>query len=1076
MASSHRAFAFTLLGCALSAFGAPATLAVTLFPNPTNEAGTFGTMTLADFNGDHRLDAVVGDSLLPANLRIALGAGDGTFGTAATFQTGVRVQRVATGDFDRDGRLDLTALAFDSTFGQVSNIRIEIFRGHGDGTFAAPTITSIVSGTSFYNPMDLAVGDLDGDGDPDVVAVIENQMCRLFNPGTGILNAPLCSSVGGGRVLTLADFNGDGTADIAIGANTGLSVLLTNAAGNIIATTDVATNVSIFGVASADLNRDGHPDLVYLPFPALPPVQNSRVGVAFGNGGGGFSSPILYPGYSCCGALALGDVDNDGFVDVITTGSPSAQTLGGITVIPALGGGTLGPPRTLALGGSFGSGVGGFGSAIALGDVDGDGITDMAVGVSGGGLRAYLGTPDGRFGMSSLGSGAGSDVASADLNGDGHQDLVVVEQANNRISVFLGQGDGTFASPVSYPCAGFPMGLVLGDFNGDGRLDAVTGLSGSLALLPGNGDGTFGAPVSVPGGGRHTRVVAADFTGDGKLDLASNNEDSVYVSIFWGIGNGTFEMGLFPAGIHPHALAVGDVDGDHVLDLVVGTVPYSGGPFPNPLPPQGLGILHGVGDGTFAVPQFLTWSQFSITISDLFIGDLNGDGIIDLAASENDLSLFFGQGLGTFAPRTSLTGTSPTAALAAADVDGDGRIDLVAGSASSADLSVFLANGGGGFLPVARFGTQTPADLVAGDFNEDGVIDFALATPDGTASAVFRPGSVGPGNAPVADAGPDRTAECGPILLDGSASSDADSTPGTNDDIVQYSWFENYGLPSQVSLGTGPTLAVSLGVGAHTVTLKVTDTTGRTDTDEVLITLSDTLPPSGTVVLSPGTLWPPNHRMVDVTAQVLASDQCGGPVTVTLDSVTSSEPDDAPGGADGSTTGDIAGVSPGTPDFQFSLRAERSSTGPGRIYTVSYRLADNLGHQTIVSAPVTVPHDITGVTDPITLTVSIAAGGDALVEWNAVAGATRFDVVAGLLSTLVNLDPSAGEFSPVCMADQVPPWMTSFQIGGNPEPGTAYFFLVDYVSFADATDGRSGYGSESGPFDLQSVVPAELCP
>jgi len=192
--------------------------------------------------------------------------------------------------------------------------------------------------------------------------------------------------------------------------------------------------------------------------------------------------------------------------------------------------------------------------------------------------------------------------------------------------------------------------------------------------------------------------------------------------------------------------------------------------------------------------------------------------------------------------------------------------------------------------------------------------------------------------------------------------------------------------------------------------------------------------------------------------------------------VTSSEPDDAPGGGDGSTTDDIGGVSPGTLDTQFSLRAERATTGPGRVYTVSYRLADASGHQAVVNGTVDAPHDNAGVTDPISLRVSIEADGDALIEWNAVAGVSHYDVVAGFLPALVNLDPAAAEPPSACIADQVPPDTTSFRFGRDLEPGTAFFFLVDYVSYAGATNGRSGYGSDSSAYDLQPVVAVDICP
>jgi hypothetical protein len=1072
-----------LLSCGVVAFVAPAVRA-SAYPNPTQETGVVDVVALGDFNGDGRQDALLGANLVSQDLRIALGTGDGTFGPPFTIQTGTRIGRLAAADFDRDGRLDIAALAYDQVLGTISNVRVEVFRGHGDGSFDTPVVTATSTTSTSYS--DMTVGDINNDGAPDVVTINGGgfmSLCRLLNSGTGILSTAACQSIGGGQVR-VAEFNEDGRPDVAIVVGGNIQIWFgTPGGGAFSGGIDVISNlpegIGLFKVT--DLNHDGHADMLYVLGEEVGQASG-RVGILFGDGSAAFPSRITVPGASCCAALEAADVDGDGILDLLTAGSWQSS-YPGITVDPGLAGGGFGPAWVLASAGTRSNG-GGIHS-MALGYLDGDARPDLAAGVGpGGGLRSYLGTPGGRFGMTSLGTGAGTEVASADMNADGHKDLVVLEGDSNRVSVLLSHGDGTFDPPLRFPCGTTPLGLALGDFNGDGRIDAVTALSGSLALLYGNGDGTLAPPLSVPGGGLHTDVVAGDFNGDGKLDLATADQTDATVSVFYNISNaGTFDRGYYAAGYRPFAIATGDVDGDGVLDLVVGTIPYSGGDLPSPKALQGLGILHGESSGFFELPTFLTWPGFTIQIADVLIADLNGDGSSDLAAANGDkfgdVTVFLNQGLGAFGSSLHLLAgmtTSPVT-LTAADFDGDGRVDLAVGNIASADIAVFSSDSAGGFEPPVRFGTATPAGLATGDFNEDGAVDFALATPDGLASVVLRAAAGAPEHDPIADAGVDRTGECGAaVLLDGSGSSDADSTPGTHDDIVLFSWYENYGQPSQTSLGTGVTLSVVLGLGQHVVTLKVTDRTGRTGTDDVLVTIADTLPPSGIVALTPSALWPPNHRMVDVSAQVTAADQCGGPVNVTLQSVLSSEPDDAPGGADGNTTGDIAGVIPDTPDDDFSLRAERSNTGPGRTYTVTYRLTDARGRGALVSGAVTVSHDNSGITDPITLSVSIASGGDIVIAWNAIPGVSHYDVAAGLLTTLVSLDQAAGDFPPACIADQLPADMTSFQFAGDPEPGEVYFFLVDYVSYTDATGGRSGYGSESGPFDLQPVVPVDICP
>jgi N-acetylneuraminic acid mutarotase len=298
--------------------------------------------------------------------------------------------------------------------------------------------------------------------------------------------------------------------------------------------------------------------------------------------------------------------------------------------------------------------------------------------------------------------------------------------------------------------------------------------------------------------------------------------------------------------------------------------------------------------------------------------------------------------------------------------------------------------------------------------------------------------------APVADAGPDQTLECtgdqqATATLDGSGSTDPDSTPGTNDDIASFNWSEG-GTP----LASGFIVPVSFHLGAHEVTLTVTDEAGATGTDDAIITVrdttppvitcpapisiecqgnmqsmvtvpdatatdvcqpnglaitnsytpngadasgsyplgttvvtftatdgsgnqatcrttvtvSDSIPPAVTAVASPNVLWPPDHEMVPVSVTVVTTDACDPAPSVLLSSVTSSEPDDAPGEGSGHVSGDIQGASIGTADFQVLLRAERDGGGPGRTYTITYQASDHSGNSSVASARVTVPHDM----------------------------------------------------------------------------------------------------------------------
>jgi hypothetical protein len=210
---------------------------------------------------------------------------------------------------------------------------------------------------------------------------------------------------------------------------------------------------------------------------------------------------------------------------------------------------------------------------------------------------------------------------------------------------------------------------------------------------------------------------------------------------------------------------------------------------------------------------------------------------------------------------------------------------------------------------------------------------------------------------PVADAGMDQTIECAsprgtPVDLDGSGSTDADSTPGTNDDIVLFEWLIDGMVIAEGAMAQG-----TLELGMTTVTLRVTDSEGEMDEDEVVFDIVDTTPPRLAILPDPDVLWPPNHKMRDVHVRFRVVDACSIPedIEIALRDVRSSEPPNGIG--DGNTEPDIMGADIGRPDDHIRLRAERSGPGVGRVYTLVYSATDAAGMAVRARGIVTVPHD-----------------------------------------------------------------------------------------------------------------------
>ncbi len=463
-----------------------------------NEGDRF--VAAGDFNGDGAIDVVAGENPL---LDVWLGNGDGTLAFSDSYPAGENPQSVVTTDLDGDGRLDLAIPTFGS--GEVS-----VLRGLGDGRFQ-PAPGSLATGTG---AREVVAADLDGDADIDLavtnfysgtVSVFRNAGGGNFKPAIG--SYPVGSYASHAQDVASADFNDDGTPDLAISVGPGnnkLIVVQVNPDGSMGSATIFTVGASPGGLVAADFNGDGFPDL------ATANNGSSTVSVLINRGDGTFFPVRTFAAGPSPNDIGAADFNGDGRLDIVVTNNLPNSSL---SFLRGTGTGRFRAPV------SFDAGF--YPTVLTIGDYDSDGNNDVAVvgcPFECDDVRVLQGNGNGSFGSPDVylvGDGPG-DVETADVNGDGIIDLVVEASG---VSVLLGNGDGTFSAHyISNPGL---SGVEVADFNRDGALDlAVTWHQAPLKIMLGNGDGTFQAPLSYTTGVNSAAAVVADFNGDDWPDIA----------------------------------------------------------------------------------------------------------------------------------------------------------------------------------------------------------------------------------------------------------------------------------------------------------------------------------------------------------------------------------------------------------------------------------------------------------------------------------------------------------------------------------------------------------------------------
>jgi hypothetical protein len=306
-------------------------------------------------------------------------------------------------------------------------------------------------------------------------------------------------------------------------------------------------------------------------------------------------------------------------------------------------------------------------------------------------------------------------VVVGDFNGDGILDLAVSSvgsslTAPGYLAIYLGRGDGTFTLAAGAPTVGTGARVfAVADINGDGKLDLIVNQYPATLILFGNGDGSFS---QGPASGLATTVAVADLNGDGMPDIVVSDEDA-YGAVYLGNGDGTFHAAAaLPVSIDGAVVSVGDFNGDGIPDLAMTSE------FASPLT-----ILLGKGDGTFTQAANQPSTPLGYSLSNA-VGDFNHDGKIDILVStytgNSDLTLFLGNGDGTFTPGPTDAQFSNVGAILAQDVNGDGTPDLIFSTGSMSVLltkptqtSTATATG----VAVSGPGTHAVDAVYAGDAN-----------------------------------------------------------------------------------------------------------------------------------------------------------------------------------------------------------------------------------------------------------------------------------------------------------------------------------------------------------------------
>ena len=1061
-------------------------------------------VTVADVNGDRHQDVIVADAdfFSTGGLSILFGRGDGTFLPETRIPAGVQPLSVRAADLDSDGRIDL-AVASGGSSNPPSPGQVLWLKGHGDGTFD-PAV-ALASGTRMGA---VSIADLNVDGSPDLVAAdVGNVVSFVFPVDVGRVHILLGHGDGSFTPLppleaprspldlALGDFDGDQVPDLGIlNLTFDVSVLRGLGDGHFGPTSRFIVAGQARALAAADMNGDGRSDLVGTAADTVavslsqepePDVDSDGVPDQEDN-----CRTVGNPDQSNADADATGDrcdrcahdplddTDRDG----LCADADNCPALANAAQADADGDGVgdacdnCPSISNAAQADPDGDRVGDACdncpdvANASQSDQDGDQIGDLCDPCPGDPVNDP--DNDGRCAAKDncpFSPNPGQEDSDHDGDGDACDNCPSVANATQ------GDQDADGIGDLCDNCF-TRFNPAQADVDGDHRGDACDNCPGIANALQNDldRDGVGDVCDNCPAASNGTQADAdADALGDAcdncpsaaNTDQADANHDGSgdacqpTLQILGIGGDGVSQIVVSIATHDPNGdplrgrlEIISRAPQEVMVEETLDPASCGRGFLPEGIPGEGIGFAF----GAVGVPYLFDLD------SNIGCGDYFPDYMLAAGSCAHPES--------AFDTLRILSGVAtPGTRLCVRPFKADsGGIDLTLLSLAPERITFEAVNAAPLLTLESPTGVPRRADITE---LPAGHLELTLTLTDGltvpvTASADFlaqgEPLLV-VGQAPVAAIAGTGAVECdrpgaGLASLDGTASADPDPDGG----IASYLWLLNPGTADEERLGEGAVLPAVLPLGSSTVGLRVTDSDGLTGESLSTVVVSDNTPPEFAVVADPGTLWPPNHHLLPVGVAWQVHDRCDPAPGIALLGVTSNEPDDAPGPGDGETTGDIDGLATGLSDAELMLRAERSGSGVGRVYQIAYRATDAAGNMAPGLAVVVVPHDQGSGPEPLLMHLA-PPGPDGTIQafWSGVAGAEGYDLIAGDVSRL-RLDSERVSLGAVrVLARGLAGTSQTIDEGGRtPAVGEAYFYFVQ----ARITRGGTGYGSELPPW------------
>lgn len=596
-----------------------------------------------------RLLAAVDDGVVMVQMR------HGAWSEPLEVAHGSYVKSVATGDFTGDGVPDVV-------YANRSDKTVTILPGTSTESFQMPIRVEVASLPRFVRSAELGK-----DRHAAIIVAHDEGVAVIDRGADGGFNTSELDASGLVNDLTVIDRDNDGIPDLAFALATEDEIRFQSgdASGHFHPDGAIVTIPAPQHVLALDVNSDREQDLAV--------IGKSGLAVHLGRADRRYYAPRWVMSDRQISAVAAGDIDRDGFIDLGVTN----LTRNTVTFFRGMGDGDFQQMQSYM--------VGRAPLAMLLTDVTKDGVLDgIVMNRLGDSFTQLTGLGNGVFDsgpciladVEDLG-----EVASADFDRDSHLDLAVTSEASGSVSIFLGRGRGLFSVRPPLPVGRQPRGIVAGHFDPDDQPDLAVANFGTdeVAVLAGDGRGGFDAPLLIPVGLGPVAIVAGAFGKSKSVDLAVANKLSDSVSILYGDGRGRFpEVVNFPVGSSPSFLLVGDTDGDGNVDIVVGSDSS-----------ESVTILRNDGE-KIEEPQANTFGDVARpSLAD----DFDGNGFVDLVVINQDadsIDILPGTGPGEFGlPITIPVGRSPHTATSG-DFDDDGRPDLAVVHPEARTVSILL--------------------------------------------------------------------------------------------------------------------------------------------------------------------------------------------------------------------------------------------------------------------------------------------------------------------------------------------------------------------------------------------------